>query len=83
MNQQLGFPYRSFRRQIIGVDCRVPTRRNLHAPYVHFDNAASTPALQPVVEQMADHLEWYSGVHRGTGHKSWQSSRLMMKVIGL
>jgi cysteine desulfurase/selenocysteine lyase len=75
MIKQQGFPFQTFRRQIIGIDCRIPTKRSLQASYIHLDNAASTPALQPVVEQMADHLEWYSGVHRGTGHKSWQSSR--------
>ncbi len=74
MIKQPGFPFQTFRRQIIGMDCWIPTKRSLQASYVHFDNAASTPALQPVVEQMIDHLGWYSGVHRGTGHKSWWSS---------
>ncbi|MGI5886668.1 MAG: aminotransferase class V-fold PLP-dependent enzyme [Syntrophomonadaceae bacterium] len=76
MSQQLGFPYRSFRRQVIGVEHRVPTRRSRQSAYVYFDNAASTPALQPIVDQMLDYLGWYSGVHRGTGYKSWFSSRL-------
>lgn len=72
--KQRGFPFQTFRRQIIGIDCQVPTRRSLQADYVHFDNAASTPALQPIVERLGDYLRWYSGVHRGTGHKSLLSS---------
>ena len=65
-----GFPYKSFRRGVLGADLLVPTTRGKHVPYIHFDNAASTPALRPVMEQMHDFLGWYSGVHRGTGHKS-------------
>lgn len=75
MVKQLGFPFQAFRRQVIGIDHLVPTRRSRQARYVYFDNAASTPALQPVVDKMLDHLGWYSGVHRGTGYKSWLSSR--------
>lgn len=74
--KQQGFPFASFRRKVIGVDQTVPTRRGSHTPYIHLDNAASTPALRPIAEQIIDFLGWYSGVHRGTGHKSLLSSRL-------
>lgn len=75
MIKQRGFPFQNFRRQVIGIDHLVPTRRSRQTSYVYFDNAASTPALAPVAEQMTDHLSWYSGVHRGTGYKSLLSSR--------
>lgn len=44
--------------------------------YIYFDNAASTPALIPVLNELNDYLEWYSGVHRGTGFKSLLSSSI-------
>ncbi|MGI5879684.1 MAG: aminotransferase class V-fold PLP-dependent enzyme [Syntrophomonadaceae bacterium] len=65
-----GFPYKTFRREVLGADLLVPALRGRNIPYIHFDNAASTPALKPIMEQMQEFLAWYSGVHRGTGHKS-------------
>ncbi|MGR6837335.1 aminotransferase class V-fold PLP-dependent enzyme [Syntrophomonas erecta] len=61
---------KKFRKSVIGIDQRVTTRIGKSVPYVHFDNAASTPALQPVMSKLEEFLIWYSGVHRGTGHKS-------------
>ncbi|MEW5796207.1 MAG: aminotransferase class V-fold PLP-dependent enzyme [Candidatus Zixiibacteriota bacterium] len=60
-------------RLIVGADTRVPT---LNGPrrYVNFDNAASTPPFQPIVDTVNSFLEWYSNVHRGTGFKSQLSS---------
>ena len=69
------FKPKSFRRDILGVEKKVPTLGGKYLPYINFDNAASTPALQPVVEEMQDFLQWYSGVHRGTGYKSLLSSQ--------
>lgn len=60
---------------MVGIEQKIPTRLGRYTPYIHLDNAASTPALQPVMEQMGEWLNWYSGVHRGTGHKSMLSSR--------
>jgi cysteine desulfurase/selenocysteine lyase len=43
-------------------------------PYVYFDNAASTPTLQPVLDTLNEFMEWYSNIHRGTGFKSMLST---------
>jgi selenocysteine lyase/cysteine desulfurase len=40
------------------------------APYIHLDNAASTPPLADVVDAIDAFLPYYSSVHRGTGFKS-------------
>ena len=58
---------------LVGYDTVVPT---LHGPqtYINFDNAASTPTFQPIVESVQSFLRWYSNVHRGTGFKSQLSS---------
>ncbi len=58
------------RRNIVGIDSPVPVLDGGTRPYVFLDNAASTPALKPVMQCIDDFLPWYSGVHRGTGFKS-------------
>lgn len=58
------------RREIVGIDTRVPLLDGTERPYVFLDNAASTPALRPVMRCIEEFLPWYSGVHRGTGFKS-------------
>lgn len=69
------FNVKQFRKMVMGVDVRVPVHKNRPARFINFDNAASTPALKPVYDKLKDHLKWYSGVHRGTGHKSILSSQ--------
>jgi cysteine desulfurase/selenocysteine lyase len=58
---------------VVGADTIVPT---LLGPkrYISFDNAASTPTFQPIVDSITSFLRWYSNVHRGTGFKSQLSS---------
>jgi cysteine desulfurase / selenocysteine lyase len=58
---------------VVGAGTVVPT---LHGPkrYINFDNAASTPTLQPTADAVAEFLRWYANVHRGTGFKSQLSS---------
>jgi len=54
----------------------VPLRRKRKSTFINFDNAASTPALKPVLAKTNKLLAWYSGVHRGTGYKSMISTRI-------
>lgn len=67
---------KEFRKSIIGINLEVPTLHNRKKRYINFDNAASTPALLPIVEEMQEFLGWYSGVHRGTGYKSLLSTQV-------
>lgn len=60
----------------MGIDVKVPVRGKRRTRFINLDNAASTPALKPVYEKLKDYLNWYSGVHRGTGYKSVLSSQL-------
>jgi cysteine desulfurase / selenocysteine lyase len=60
----------SVRSRIVGIDQEVPVLDGSLRPYVNFDNAASTPALQDVLDTVNDFMRWYSSVHRGTGFKS-------------
>jgi cysteine desulfurase / selenocysteine lyase len=58
------------RARIVGIHQTVPLLDGSTRPYVNFDNAASTPALQDVLDTVNEFLGWYSSVHRGTGFKS-------------
>jgi cysteine desulfurase/selenocysteine lyase len=58
------------RKRIVGIDQQVPVLDGSLRPYVNFDNAASTPALQDVLDIVNEFMRWYSSVHRGTGFKS-------------
>jgi cysteine desulfurase / selenocysteine lyase len=58
------------RREFMGVDHPVPVLDGQFVPYVNLDNAASTPALRPVVEAVEEFLPLYASVHRGTGYMS-------------
>lgn len=58
------------RERIAGVDAHVPVLGGGRRPYVNFDNAASTPPFQRVLDAVAEFAPWYSNVHRGTGFKS-------------
>jgi selenocysteine lyase/cysteine desulfurase len=58
------------REQIVGVGTQVPLLDGSQRQYVNFDNAASTPSLQPVLDKVVEFMTWYSSVHRGTGFKS-------------
>lgn len=63
------------RDNIKGINIQVPVRGKKRK-YIYFDNAASTPALIPVMNEVYDYMNWYSGVHRGTGYKSVLSSKI-------
>lgn len=63
-------PTAELRQRVLGVDQPVPLLDGRRVPYVNLDNAASTPPLREVVEQIARFLPFYSSVHRGTGFKS-------------
>ncbi len=79
----------TIRRQIVGLDARVPLLDGERHPYISLDNAASTPALEPVQRRVNEFLTWYSSVHRGTGFKSqlstWayeQARHILLQFVG-
>ena len=54
----------------LGVPCVDGTER----PYLSFDAAASTSAMQPVLDAVEAFLPWYSSVCGGAGYKSQASA---------
>ncbi len=61
---------------IVGYQKQVPLLNGDMTQYINFDNAASTPALKPVLDKVNEAMEWYSSIHRGTGFKSQLCSEL-------
>jgi len=60
---------------LVGSDLEVPLAEGESRRYVNLDCAASTPAMQPVLDAVLEALPWYSSVHRGTGFASQVSTR--------
>ncbi|MGQ9681639.1 MAG: aminotransferase class V-fold PLP-dependent enzyme [Anaerolineae bacterium] len=69
-----GLDIATVRAQVVGIDHQVPLLDGSMRPYINLDNAASTPALRPVLETVNAFMPWYSSVHRGTGFKSQLST---------
>ncbi|GAB4337049.1 MAG: aminotransferase class V-fold PLP-dependent enzyme [Calditrichia bacterium] len=61
---------------VVGYHKEVPLLDGSTRRYVNFDNAASTPALQPVMDTVNEFMDWYSSIHRGTGFKSMLCSKI-------
>ena len=61
--------------RLVGADLEVPLAGGELRRYANLDFAASTPALEPVVDTVMSFLPWYSSVHRGAGFASQVSTR--------
>jgi len=48
----------------------VPLRSGHYAKAINFDNAATTPPLKAVLEEILQLAPWYASVHRGSGYAS-------------
>lgn len=60
---------------LAGHDLQVPLADGELRTYVNLDYAASTPAMERVVDAVNEFLPWYSSVHRGAGFPSQVSTR--------
>ncbi|MDH7514255.1 MAG: aminotransferase class V-fold PLP-dependent enzyme [Bacteroidota bacterium] len=72
MNLNFSCPWtiEDLRHSIVGIDTTVPLLDGRIVPYVFLDNGASTPSFRHVLDVLNEFMEFYSGVHRGTGFKS-------------
>ncbi|HWQ40975.1 MAG TPA: aminotransferase class V-fold PLP-dependent enzyme [Desulfosporosinus sp.] len=66
----------NYRHLVVGTDTKVPLYNGQLATAINFDNAASTPPLVSVIEEIVKFSAMYSSIHRGTGYKSQFSSNL-------
>jgi len=65
-----------FRNLVVGVDTNIPLSDKTYTTAINFDNAATTPPFNYVMEEIIKFSPWYSSIHRGAGYKSQVSSRL-------
>jgi len=68
--------FEQLRSNIVGIDIEVDTLDGKQVPYVFLDNGASTPAFQHVMDVTSHFMQYYSGVHRGTGFKSLLATKI-------
>lgn len=65
-----------FRSLVVGVDIPIPLCDGKWSKAIHFDNAATTPPLLTVMNEIVRFAPWYSSIHRGAGYKSLLSSNI-------
>jgi cysteine desulfurase/selenocysteine lyase len=66
----------NYRNLIVGLDTRIPLLNGKYVPAINFDNAATTPPLISVMQDILAFAPYYSSIHRGVGYKSQVSSAL-------
>lgn len=66
----------SYRKLVVGINTKVPLINGNYGQAINFDNAATTPPLTTVVNEVIRFLPLYSSVHRGLGYKSQLSTKL-------
>ncbi|QUH19792.1 aminotransferase class V-fold PLP-dependent enzyme [Alkaliphilus sp. B6464] len=65
-----------FRDLVVGVDTNIPLTDQTYTTAINFDNAATTPPFNHVMNEIVKFSPWYSSIHRGAGYKSQVSSKL-------
>ena len=64
------------RQYVVGVEEPVTLEDGTTRPLINFDNAATTPALRPVMDEVNDKLLMYGSIGRGFSKKSDVSTDL-------
>jgi selenocysteine lyase/cysteine desulfurase len=64
------------RKLVYGLDYQVPLKNGGNKVSINFDNAATTPILIPVLQDVMRFLTVYSSTHRGFGYKSKVSTEI-------
>lgn len=68
------------RKEVVGLDTKVPLLDGSERRYVFLDNAASTPTFRSVLRCIEEFLPWYSGVHRGMGFKAVVATNIYVET---
>ena len=70
----------NIRRYVVGVDEPVTLTDGTTRPLINFDNAATTPALMPVANEVNKELLMYGSIGRGSSQKSNHSTDVTIEV---
>ena len=76
----MGMTTEEFRSIVYGLDQPVKLQDGTCKPLINFDNAATTPALVPVMEEISSELSMYGSIGRGFSLKSNHSTELYEKI---
>ncbi|MGI6450386.1 MAG: aminotransferase class V-fold PLP-dependent enzyme [Desulfitobacteriia bacterium] len=63
-----------YRDLVVGVESMVELSNGKKVRGINFDNAATTPPLVAVMEELRQFAPYYSSIHRGAGYKARISS---------
>ena len=66
----------NIRDYVVGINTPVELSDGTRKPAINFDNAATTPALRPVMDAVDSMLEMYGSIGRGSSQKSNYSTIL-------
>lgn len=71
-----GYTLDTIRDYVVGLDEEMELENGKKKAVTNFDNAATTPALQPVMDEVNEQLEKYGSIGRGFSPKSDYSTDL-------
>ena len=71
-----GYTIDNIRNYVVGLDEKMVLENGTTKVVTNFDNAATTPALQPVVDEVDEQLKKYGSIGRGFSPKSDYSTDL-------
>lgn len=75
-----GYTLDNIRDYVVGIDEKMELETGEKKAVTNFDNAATTPALQPVVDEVDELLRKYGSIGRGYSPKSDYSTDLYEKT---
>ncbi len=71
-----GYTIDNIRDYVVGLDEKMELENGSKKAVTNFDNAATTPALQPVTDAVDEELKKYGSIGRGTSPKSNHSTEV-------
>ena len=77
---QVSYTIDNIRDYVVGVDEPVELGDGTKQPLINFDNAATTPALKPVMDAVDEELKMYGSIGRGFSQKSNHSTDLYLET---
>ncbi len=70
----------NIRNYVVGIDEPVELEDGTSVPLINFDNAATTPVLRPVMDEVNKEFEMYGSIGRGFSQKSDHSTEIYYNV---
>lgn len=77
---EVAYTIDNIRNYVVGVDEPVELSDGSQQPIINFDNAATTPALKPVMDAVDEELKMYGSIGRGFSQKSNHSTDLYLET---